>query len=64
MIEGGIEFVHQKAVWVDKTAGFPTCPPKCGMGGQNGRVSNLSTEKRFGWREYVKRVSEENERRE
>lgn len=24
MIEGGIEFVHQKAVWVDKTAGFPT----------------------------------------
>ena len=35
MIEGGIEFVHQKAVWVDKTAGFPTCPPKSDLGGES-----------------------------
>ena len=61
MIEAVLSLSTKKAVWVDKTAGFPTCPPKCGLGGQNGRVSNLSTEKRFGWREYVKRVSEENE---
>ena len=25
----------KKAVWVDKTADFPTCPPKSGLGGES-----------------------------
>ena len=55
-----IQHIH----WLDDWGRYWVCPPKSGLGGQNGRVSNLSTEKRFGWREYVKRVSEESERRE